>query len=117
VAPQPRWTIPVNFRAQDKSILDAALSIAKKQDSDLTSVIRTALKVYTTTKMETSGIQKIDDFLDNSVSSDPIYNRLLTPKELSHWPDNNLLDFARHLKSRRQEVDAELRNRGFFIRW
>lgn len=114
---KPRYVHPQTFRESDKGTLDAAILIAKNEGSNLTAVIRDALKVYVTGKIETFGIRKIDDFLNNSISSDPIYNRLLTPKELRQWPDNNLLDFAKHLKSRKDEIDSELRHRGLFIRW
>jgi len=117
MALKPRYVHPLNFRAEDKEVLDAALLIAKNEDSDLTNVIRTALKIYIASKVGASGVRRIDDFLDNSVSSDPMYNRLLTPKELGPWPINNLLDFAKHLKSRKEEIDGELRHRGYFVRW
>ena len=41
---KPRWVHPLNFREQDKAIMDAAILLARREGSDLTNVIRDALK-------------------------------------------------------------------------
>ena|SRR5579862_6124372 len=116
MAPQPRWTVPINMRLQDKSILDAALRIAKNEGSDITTVFRSALAEFVRTRALPEG-EKMDKFLDNSEMSDPIYNRILTPGELRKWTDSDLLGVSKRVKARREELDFELRRRGYFFKW
>jgi hypothetical protein len=116
MAPQPRWTVPINMRSQDKPILDAALRIAKNEGSDITTVFRTALSEFVRTRTLPEG-EKMDKFLDNSEMSDPIYNRILTPGELKKWTDSDLLSVSKRVKARREELDFELRRRGYFFKW
>jgi len=117
VSPQPRWTIPVNFRAQDKLILDGALNIAREEGTDITKICRTALAEFVRKRAGLEGMKKIDEFLDNSVMLNPIHNRMLTPQELGNWSDNDLLEVARSVRARQEELNAELRKRGFYFRW
>jgi hypothetical protein len=49
---KPRWVHPLNFREQDKTIMDAAILLAQREGSDLTNVIRDALKMYTAAKLQ-----------------------------------------------------------------
>ena len=116
MAPQPRWTIPINMRSQDKPILDAALEIARRDGSDITTVFRTALAQFVINKSKAEG-PRIDEFLDFSEKSDGIYNRILTPAELRSWTVAGVLEAARHVRARQQELDSELRRRGYFFRW
>jgi hypothetical protein len=51
MALKPRWVHPLNFREQDKEVMDAAVFLAKREGSDLTNVIRQALKEYTESKL------------------------------------------------------------------
>jgi hypothetical protein len=117
MAPQPHWTIPVNFRVQDKSVLDAALNIAKIEGKDITSVFRAALLEFIERNALQTGGRRMDEFLDISEMSKPVYNRILTPQELVSWSESSLLDAAKLIRSRKDELDAELRRRGFFIKW
>src|SRR5579862_8225853 len=106
MAPQPRWTVPINMRLQDKPILDAALRIAKSEGSDITTVFRTALAEFVSTRVSPEG-ERMDKFLDDSEMSNPIYNRILTPGELRKWTDSDLLDISKRVKARREELDFE----------
>jgi len=115
--PQPRWTVPVNFRAQDKSILDAALNIAKSQETDITSIFRTALVEFVRRKSQGTEVRKMDEFLDDSKKSVTSCNEVLTPMQLKIWSDEDLLNMARRVRSRKFELDHELRRRGFFLTW
>jgi len=117
LAPQPRWTIPVNIRQKDKPVLDAALAIAKADGTDLTSVFRIALAEYVSArhgKPGDSGSEKVDEYFD---SSSRITSKLLTPAELRQWTDSDVLTLAKRIRSRKQELEFELRRRGYYFRW
>ena len=117
MAPQPRWTIPVNMRMQDKPVLDAALEIAKREGSNITTIFRVALEEFVRVKSR-SGVQKLDRFLDDSESSsNGMYGRVLTPAELRSWSESSLLDAAKRIRSRKDELDSALRERGYSFRW
>src|ERR1022692_2468040 len=116
MAPQPRWTVPINMRSQDKPVLDAALAIAKIEGTDITTIVRTALAEFVKTKARAEG-RKMDEFLDHSEMSNPIYNRVLTAHELRRWSESDLLDAAKVVRARREELDSELRKRGHYFRW
>jgi len=96
-------------------MLDAALNIAKSEGSDITNVFRTALAEFVKNRVSSEG--RIDEFLDDSAISDPIYTRVLTPAELKNWSEIDLLAAAKLIRSRKEEMDSELRRRGFFFRW
>ena len=75
MALKPRWTFPLNFRAEDKLTLDAATEIARRHGSDLTSVIRLALEEYV--QRNKAGLvneTKIDEFI-----REPRLQRLCLP--------------------------------------
>ena len=114
LALKPRWVHPLNFREQDKAILDASVLIARREGSDLTNVIRDALREYTTAKLQGES-QKLDVFMrDLEVTS---LKKLLIPEELKVWPDSDVLDLAKLVRSRKQELEFELRKRGYFFPW
>ncbi len=46
MALKPRWVHPLNFREQDKQLLDASLETAEKERIDFTSLCRRALEEY-----------------------------------------------------------------------
>jgi hypothetical protein len=117
MAPQPRWTVPVNIRQQDKSVLDAALTIAESDRTDITTVFRNALAEYVKARSGTQGdneSRKIDEYLDSSFR---MHSKLLTPEDLKRWTDSDVLTLAKQIRSRRQELDFELRKRGYFFQW
>jgi L-rhamnose isomerase len=117
VSPQPRWTVPVNFRVQDKKILDDALNIAKSENKDITTIFRLALEEFVKTKTRSADGLKLDKFLDNSKVGTQVFDRILKPVELMKWSDSSLLAISKLLRSRRQELDFELRRRGFYFDW
>jgi hypothetical protein len=112
-----RWTIPVNMRIEDKPVLDAALNIAKEEGTNVTKICRTALYEFVGRNVRSAGMKKMDEFLDKSAMSVPTYNHMLTPRELRSWSDDSLLDSAKLVRSRQQELDSELRSRGYFFKW
>jgi hypothetical protein len=107
---------PLNFREEDKPILDALFVIAKKQGSDLTGVIRTALQEYTMSKLKTLEASRMDDFLGDALI-EPSLSRLLTPVLLMAQSDSDLLRLARLIRARRQEVGHEVERRGYHFLW
>ncbi|MDA4130932.1 MAG: hypothetical protein OK457_09190, partial [Thaumarchaeota archaeon] len=112
---KPRWIHPLNFREQDKEIMDAAILLAKREGSDLTNVIRDALKEYTASKLREDAGQKLDSFIsDIGLSS---YKKLLSPEELKIWRDAEVLDLAKSVRARKQELEFELTKRGYYFRW
>jgi len=117
---KPRWVHPLNFREQDKVVLDQALELAKREGSDLTNVIRKALQEYTQRmSANNASLTKMDVFLtDVEYRAYPQYTKVLTPEELEEWSDSDLLTFAKFTRSRKQEIQAELQRRGFyFFEW
>jgi len=116
MVPQPRWTIPINMRQQDKPVLDAALIIAKSEGSDITTVFRSALAEFVRMRALPNE-RKMDEFLEDRTMSNQVYNRVLTPHELESWSEARLLDAAKLIRSRKDELNAELRKRGFFFKW
>ncbi len=91
MVPQPRWTVPINMRLQDKPILDAALDIAKRGGSDITTVFRAALAEFVRTRSRVAEGVKLDEFLDDSeLSRNPICSRILIQKELKGWSEKSL---------------------------
>lgn len=114
---KPRWVHPLNFRAQDKETLDAALQIAKKDGTNLTEIIRIALKEYAEKHGLEACATKMDSFLEKNPALKPEYLEILTPALLKAWSDGEVLGFARQVRARRQEIEAELRRRGYRFEW
>jgi len=117
MAPRPRWTVPVNMRSQDKDVLDAAMRIAKSEGSDITTVFRTALAEFVRTRASQTAGRKMDEFLDNSEMANPVYQKILTPVMLGKWSVDEIFHAAKLVRSRKQELDFELRRRGYFFSW
>jgi hypothetical protein len=117
--PQPRFSFPVSFRAVDKPIFDALVGIAREERCNLTSVFRTALTEFVKSRTEKEQAwRKLDEFLvNNSAMAEPIYNRILTPSELRSWTDSEVLCAAKLVRARKEELDLELRRRGYLFRW
>ncbi|MDA4129205.1 MAG: hypothetical protein OK457_00390, partial [Thaumarchaeota archaeon] len=89
---KPRWVHPLNFREQDKEIMDAAILLARREGSDLTNLIREALKEYTT-KFQYEKGQKLDQFICDLGLTSPV-NKVLTRDELKVWLDPDLINLA-----------------------
>ena len=79
--------------------MDPAVLIARKEGSNLTNVIRDALKVYTTMKLHGEIDQKLDEFVNES---DHHYRKMLAPEELREWIDSDILDIARLIRAMKQ---------------
>ncbi|HXQ91415.1 MAG TPA: hypothetical protein VN739_00305 [Nitrososphaerales archaeon] len=58
--------------------MDAAVLIAKKEGSNLTNVIRNALRAYTTEKLHGGLNHKLDKLVNESY---PHYRKVLTPED------------------------------------
>jgi len=112
-----RWTIPINMRLEDKPVLDAALNIAKEEGTNITKIFRTALVEFVRRKSQGREVRKMDEFLDDSKESVPSCNEILTPVQLKVWSDADLLNMVRRVRSRKFELDHEIRRRGFFFDW
>ncbi len=59
----------------------------------------------------------MDEFIRDSMISEPIYSKMLTPKVLGLWSESDLLSAAKKVRSRKWELDCELRLRGFHFDW
>jgi hypothetical protein len=114
---KPRWTHPLNFRLEDKAVLDAAILIGRNEGNSLTGVIRTALKEYVSSKLGQAPLIKIDDFFDGPINSSYDYKRILGPKDLETLTDQSVLHMARLIRARKEELESDLRRRGFYFRW
>lgn len=114
---KPRFVHPLNFRLEDKPILDQAIEIAKREGTNLTEVVRIALAEYTS-RIGTKSTAKMDEFLkDSSYRAFPEFSRILKPEELGTWTDAEVLMLAKMTRSRKQELHMELRRRGFYFEW
>jgi hypothetical protein len=103
---KPRWVHPLNFREQDKQLLDASLRIAQQEHTDLTNLIRKALSEYVAVHSKKT-MPRLDEYInDPTFKSLPSIAGLLTPKELVEWSDETVLLVARYVKSRRMELDS-----------
>ncbi len=63
---KPRWVHPLNFREQDKQLLDASLDIAQRKRMDLTNLIRRALSEYITLHSEKL-VPKLDEYIKDPI--------------------------------------------------
>jgi hypothetical protein len=63
------------------------------------------------------GSKKMDDYLDLTSRGVVPMLKLLSPEELKRWNDSDVLAAARQVRSRKEELDSELRRRGFHFRW
>jgi len=120
MAPQPRWTIPVNIRQQDKPILDAAFVIAKTEGINITNVFRNALTEYVRVRQKASkhgASERMDNYLGLSSFGLVVHSNLLTPEDLRQWTDADVLTVAKQVRARKQELESELRRRGYYFRW
>jgi hypothetical protein len=119
MALKPRWVVPLNFRAGDKPLLDDVVFLAKKEDVNVTDIIRDALIEYTGRNLylcEVIGTRRIDEFLVPGPREVPLSHNL-TPEGLKSWEDADVLAFARTVKARKQELEFELKRRGYYFQW
>lgn len=105
------------------------MEIAEREKTDLTHIIRDALQLYANTKREQLANggsthpsipgEKIEDYLEHpgSLHEPARIDGVLKPCDLDLWSEEILLRYAKHLRSRKEEVDSALRRRGFYIRW
>jgi hypothetical protein len=116
---KPRWVVPLNFRSEDKALLDNAMFLAKKEELNITEIIRNALTEYTRRKLnlsEAAESHKIDEFLVSNSRENSIPN-ILTREELKSWQDSDVLSVAKMVRARKQELEIELRKRGYYLVW
>jgi hypothetical protein len=114
---QPRYTVAINFRRQDKLLLDALKAIADDEGNNITHVFREAIAEYVKKRAQSKEGRRLDEFLNDSAVSTMLNNPILTPAELRNWSEDSLLKAARLVRSRKQELDAALRARGYFFKW
>jgi hypothetical protein len=115
---KPRWVHAQNFRLEDKEILERALMIAEREKTDLTHIIRIALSQYVKkVDLREDKLRKLDEFLSDSQFVDPYYGQVLTPERLKQWEDGEVLQLAKKIRGRKEELEAELRRRRYYFRW
>ena len=116
---KPRWVVPLNFRLEDKPLLDDIMFLAKKEELNITDIIRDALIEHTRKKLdlrEKSGTHKIDEFMVSD-SRENSFVKVFTRDELKSWQDGEVLNVAKTVRARKQELEMELRKRGFYFVW
>ena len=116
---QPHFTVPVNIRARDRPLIDAAMEIAQRENKQLTSVFREALAEYVQRRKPGEGSLKLEQYFDSQVitSSATSLEKVLVPSELYGWSDPDLLCLARKVRARASELELELKKRRIFFRW
>ena len=120
MAPKPRYVLPLNFRAEDKPLLDQIVLLAKNEDANITTVVRSALSEFAERRqtMKKQGeTHKIEEFCPSNFDAKSSLHDVLTPAELKGWEEGELLKMARRIRGRKQEIDFELRKRGYFFSW
>ena len=120
MAPKPRYVLPLNFREADKPLLDQIVFLAKKEDANITTVVRSALSEFAARRratLEQGETHKIEEFCLSNFETKSSLWEMLTPAELKGWEDGELLNAARRIRGRQQEIDSELRKRGYFFSW
>jgi hypothetical protein len=116
---KPRWVVPLNFRSGDKPLLDNVIFLAKKEELRITDIIRDALIEYTRRKLdlcEASGTHRIDEFIASNFKEDSL-SGILTREQLKTWQDSDVINFAKMVRARKQELEFELRRRGYHFSW
>jgi hypothetical protein len=116
---QPHFTVPVNIRAKDRPLIEAALEIAQRENKLLTSIFREALAEYVERRKPGEGSLKLEQYFDSQPlsSSAASMEKVLIPSELRKWSDPDLLCFARKIRARASELELELKKRHIFFRW
>ena len=120
MAPKPRYVLPLNFRAEDKPLLDQIVLLAKKEDANITAVIRSALSEFAEKRrpaLQQGATHKIEEYCPSNFGAETSFSEVLTPAELKGWEDGELLVVAKRIRGRKQEIDSELRKRGYFFSW
>ena len=116
---KPRWVVPLNFGSGDKPLLDNVMFLAKKEETHITEIIRDALLEYTRRKLdlcEASGTHTIDEFMASNLKDNSLAG-ILTREELRAWQDSDVMHFAKIVRGRKQELEFELRRRGYHFSW
>ncbi len=108
MAPNPRYTIAINIRKQDKFILDSLISLSQSDRCDITTVARRALEYDVQNRRKTAGedgARKMDEFIagNSSYSHEDLFSTLLTPEILKEFSDSEIMSFAKIVRARRQE--------------
>jgi predicted transcriptional regulator len=117
LALKPRYIFPLSFREEDRDILDATIQLAKEENSNPTRIMREALRQYTKSKLKSDNV-KLDEFIDDHTREvDPIYRRVISSTELKGWNDGDVLWFAKLVRARKQELESELKRRGYHFVW
>jgi hypothetical protein len=115
---QPHYSIPVNIRPKDRPMMDAALEIAERENKQVTTIFREALAEYIQRRKQSAGSAKLEQYFGSeSAQGNASLEKVLVPSQLQAWTDADLLSFARKLRGRAQELDRELRIRGFRFQW
>ena len=91
-----RWVHPLNFREEDRPVLDLLEVIAKKEESDLTNVIRKALREFTQRECAKPPSSSMDDFIrDPGFKALPPFSHILRPEELKSWTNEEILHLSK----------------------
>ena len=81
-------------------------------------MIRTALAEYVKKDHRQLGkYSKLDEFLKDSQFVSENYREILTPERLKQWETEELVRFAKSIRARKEELEAELRQRKYYFRW
>src|SRR4029077_7977614 len=99
---------------------DQILLLAKKEDANITALIRSALSEFAERRrgiLDQYETHKIEEFCTSHFDAKTFFSEVLTPAELKRWEDSELLTAAKKIRGRKHEIDSELRKRGYFFSW
>jgi hypothetical protein len=115
----PHYTIPVNIRPRDAPTIEAAKEIAQRENKQMTAIFRQALEEFVARrKMGEMSVKLEQYFGSECVPTNITLEKVLLPSELKNWTDKDLLSLSKKVRARSQELDRELRRRGFLLfRW
>jgi len=105
------------MRLVDRPLLDNAILIAKSEGLELTSIFRNALQEYVKRRLGSrgeGGTRKMEEYFD---SASVLHSEILSPDKLKEWTDSELVATAKVIRARKEELESELRSRGYYFRW
>ncbi|MFI5420242.1 MAG: hypothetical protein ACHQ1H_04685 [Nitrososphaerales archaeon] len=113
---QPHFTVPVNIRPQDRLLMDAALEIVRNENKSMTWLFRQALQEYVEKRKIGKGSLRLEEYFETlRPQATGSLEKVLSREELAKWGDQELLATAKKVKARVEELQAELKRRGFLF--
>jgi hypothetical protein len=76
-----------------------------------------SLSLTSTSVKKPIRISRLDEYLSDSQFVSAPYNEILTPENLRKWKTDEFVKFAKKIRARKEELEVELRRRGYYFRW